>query len=76
MIFYITENYGGGTIYWTKIRVNVVIGCYCDRKLYLLEHIFPFNMKPGFDIINFEKMAMMKHTMALSANAILSIDLK
>ena len=56
--------------------MNVVIGCYCDQKLYLLEHIFPFNIKPGFDIRNFEKMAMMKHTMALSANAILSIDSK
>ena len=56
--------------------MNVVIGCYCDRKLYLLEHIFLFNIKPGFDIINFEKMAMVKHTMALSANAILSIDSK
>ena len=56
--------------------MNVVIGCYCNQKLYLLEHIFPFNIKPGFDIINSVKMAMMKHTMALSANAILSIDSK
>ena len=76
MITYIIANYGGGTIYWTNFRVNTVIGCYCDRKLYLLEHIFLLNIKPGFDIINFEKMAMMKHTMALSANAILSIDSK
>ena len=26
--------------------------CYCNQKLYLLEHIFPFNIKPDFDIIN------------------------
>ena len=25
---------------------------YCDRKLYLLEHIFLCNIKPGFEIIN------------------------
>ena len=35
-----------------KFIVNIVIGCYCNQKLYLLEHIFPFNIKPGFDIIN------------------------
>ena len=35
-----------------KFIVNVVIGCYCNQKLYLLEHIFRFNIKTGFDIIN------------------------
>ena len=32
-----------------KFIVNVVIGCY------LLEHIFPLNIKPGFDNINSQK---------------------
>ena len=35
-----------------KFIVNAVIGWYCNQKLYLLEHIFPLNIKPGFDIIN------------------------
>ena len=44
--------YGGGKNLLDKFIVNVVIGYYCNQKLYLLEHIFLFNIKPDFDIIN------------------------
>ena len=48
----VKKNYGGGKNLLDKFIVNVVIGYYCNQKLYLLEHIFQFNIKPDFDIIN------------------------